>query len=98
MGDMGWYVSFVPLRMTDHRKPGTGKSVVIKTLSDICYDIFGTHDCVTVSFHHCCTSRPSWRPACALGSLAFEIPSSYKSKMPGGKEDMLLHTYIRGAG
>ena len=39
---------FVPLRMTVHGKPGTGKSVVIKTLQSLCFKIFGTHDCVKV--------------------------------------------------
>ena len=39
---------FAPLRMTVHGKPGTGKSVVIKTLQSLCFKIFGTHDCVKV--------------------------------------------------
>ena len=33
--------SFVPLRMIVHGRPGTGKSVVIKTLYSISYSIFG---------------------------------------------------------
>ena len=40
--------SFQPLRLTVTGKPGTGKSVIIKTFQSICYHMFHTHDCVQV--------------------------------------------------
>ena len=39
---------FHPLRLTVTGKPGTGKSVVIKTLRNICYNMFGSDNCVQV--------------------------------------------------
>ena len=40
--------SIKPLRMTVHGRPGTGKSVIIKALFDICYRIFGHNECVQI--------------------------------------------------
>ena len=40
--------SFQPLRLTVTGKPGTGKSVIIKTVRNLCYHIFQTHAYVQV--------------------------------------------------
>ena len=39
---------FWPLRLTVRGKPGTGKSVVIKTIRNICYHMFSMDSCVQI--------------------------------------------------